>query len=99
MSIRNISKCGYNHSGQFEITLTDVVIEAHKCTAKFCATISSCFILIASQLRFEPFSPFIMTQILEPTHLSMSSEGGSVYATRFQRENGAHQGAVVVTPL
>lgn len=51
--------------------LTDVVIESHKRPAELCQYVSQ----IRPNTGFIslPLSPFIMTQIREPTHLSMSS--------------------------
>lgn len=60
---------------EYKAVLTDVVVKANKGSAKLCSNVSmrlsaSQFIIQACRV---PFSPFIMTHILDPTHLSMSS--------------------------
>jgi len=54
---------------------TDVVVEAQECAAEFCG---KCWLLRPMRKECSghhglPLSPFMITHIREPTHLSMSS--------------------------
>lgn len=54
-------------------SLTDVVVEADESAAEFCIIQSVVNSNLVHSSRVVPLSPFITTQILDPTHLSISS--------------------------
>lgn len=57
------------------LRLTDVVVEAQKRAAELCRRWASVIELLPPHLLglYIPLSPFMMTHILDPTHLSTSS--------------------------
>lgn len=65
----------YHHGDEL---LTDKVIKTEQCSAEFCDSVSDGGAKIDGSCL--PLSPFIITHIFEPTHLSINSRGKSCVA-------------------
>lgn len=64
------------HGGSKEGILTDVVIESEQGAGELCTCVSLLPLASFASISHSPLSPFIITQIREPTHLSISSIEG-----------------------
>jgi hypothetical protein len=86
--------CGHvsTHSAHSAIAiLTDVVVEANQLSCELCFSLAKPVSLPLRHVDL-PFPPFMMTQICEPTHLSMSS-GRHQWAHMHDRRQCTYRGA------
>ncbi len=106
MSAEVISR-GLGREGGVRVVHTNIVIESNQGSREFYK--KGLLVRVMGGSRFEvilPFSPFMMTQMRDPTHLSMSSAAGLVSKNsdqkkkeqRLRRCRGPYRGVEVEMP-
>lgn len=71
--LRDVVRVPFLPNAPAGLKLTDVVVKPDQGTAELCAPNVSMPASTVSGHENQPLSPFIITHIREPTHLSMSS--------------------------